>query len=52
MVALMGQVFLALIIITALFAVGDAVQKALARWKERREQAAASAPQALTRSAS
>ena len=50
MVALMGQVFLALIIVTALIALGDALKQALVRRKERRVQAAAATPP-LTRPA-
>ena len=51
MIALMAQVFLALIIIAALIAIGDAVKQALVRWKERRVQSAAGTPQGLTRRA-
>jgi len=47
MVALMAQVFLALIIVTVLLAIGDAVKKALTQWKERRDPAASSAPEGL-----
>ena len=47
MVALMAQVFLALIIVTVILAIGDAVKKTLTRWKERREQGAGSAAQGL-----
>ena len=47
MVALMAQVFLALIVVTVLIAIGDAVKTTLTRWKERRGQAAASAPEGL-----
>ena len=51
MIALMAQVFLALIVVTVLLAIADAVKKALSRRKDRREQAAAGAPQGLTRPA-